>query len=124
MPLDATHQALVSEEDCDRLGALGTPAGTAAAAIIRTRIEGYELIQPTGQGRSAPVHDALCIAHLIDPTIVGLRGAHIDVELDGELTRGRTVVDLRPISGQPPNAKWADSADRERFLELLLAAFA
>ena len=49
VPLDATHQALVSEEDCDRLAALGTPAGTAAAAIIRTRIEGYELVQPTGQ---------------------------------------------------------------------------
>ena len=54
VPLDATHQALVSDEDCDRLAALGTPAGTAAAAIIRTRIEGYELVQPTGHPALRP----------------------------------------------------------------------
>ncbi|HWE80658.1 MAG TPA: nucleoside hydrolase, partial [Gaiellaceae bacterium] len=124
VPLDATHEALVSEADCDRLAALGTPAGTAAAAIIRTRIEGYEAIQPTGQGRSAPVHDALCIAALIDPSVIETRGAHVDVELAGELTRGRTVVDLRPISAQPANARWAHGANRARFLELLLEAFA
>jgi inosine-uridine nucleoside N-ribohydrolase len=124
VPLDATHEALVSDADCDRLAALGTPAGVAAASIIRTRIEGYETIQPTGQGRSAPVHDALCIAALIDPAVIATRPAHIDVELTGELTRGRTVVDLRPISGQPANATWAHGADRERFLELLVDAFA
>ena len=124
VPLDATHQALVSENDCDRLAALGTPAGTAAAEIIRTRIEGYELVQPTGQHRSAPVHDAVCVAHLIDPDVIEVREAHVDVELNGELTRGRTVGDFRPIPVTPPNAKWAFGADRERFLELLLGAFA
>jgi inosine-uridine nucleoside N-ribohydrolase len=124
VPLDATHQALVSEEDCDRLAALGTPAGTAASEIIRTRIEGYELVQPTGVRRSAPVHDAVCIAHLIDPDVIEVRDAYIDVELNGELTRGRTVGDFRPIPTTPPNVKWAFAADRGRFLDLLLGAFA
>jgi inosine-uridine nucleoside N-ribohydrolase len=124
VPLDATHQALVSEEDCDRLEALGTPAGTAASAIIRTRIEGYELIQPTGQRRSAPVHDALCVAHLIEPDVIDVREAYIDVELNGELTRGRTVGDFRPIPATPANAKWAHGANRELFLDLLFGAFA
>jgi inosine-uridine nucleoside N-ribohydrolase len=124
VPLDATHQALVSDADCDRLAALGTPAGTAAAAIIRTRIKGYETVQPTGQGRSAPVHDAVCVAHLIDPDVIEVRKAYVDVELNGELTRGRTVGDFRPIPARPPNVKWAFSADRDRFLQLLLGAFA
>jgi purine nucleosidase/ribosylpyrimidine nucleosidase len=124
VPLDATHQALVSEADCDRLEALGTPAGTAASTIIRTRIEGYELIQPTGQHRSAPVHDALCVAHLIEPAVIDVRDAYVDVELNGELTRGRTVGDFRPIPATPPNARWAHAANRELFLELLFGAFA
>ena len=47
-----------------------------------------------------------------------------DVELNGELTRGRTVVDLRPIPAQPSNARWAYGANRAQFLELLLSAFA
>ena len=124
VPLDATHEALVSEEDCDRLAALGTPAGTAAAAIIRTRIAGYEALQPQAIHNSAPVHDAVCVAHLLEPAVIETREANVDVELNGELTRGRTVVDLRPIPATPPNARWAYGADRGRFLELLLAAFA
>jgi inosine-uridine nucleoside N-ribohydrolase len=124
VPLDATHQALVSDPDCDRLEALGTPAGTAAAEIIRTRITGYEQVQPQAIHRSAPVHDALCVAYLIDEDVIEVQTAHVDVELDGELTRGRTVGDFRPIPARPPNVKWAHAADRARFLELLLDAFA
>jgi inosine-uridine nucleoside N-ribohydrolase len=124
VPLDATHQALVSQADCDRLAALGTPAGTAAAAIIRTRIAGYEQVAPQARRGSAPVHDALCIAHLIDRSVIELSDAHVDVELDGALTRGRTVADLRPMPALPPNVKWAYAADSGRFLEILLRAFA
>ena len=35
VPLDATHQALVSLDDCAALRALGTPAGDAAATLHR-----------------------------------------------------------------------------------------
>ena len=56
--------------------------------------------------------------------MITTREAFVDVELRGELTRGRTVVDLRPIPTTPPNARWAYGADRSRFLDLLLAAFA
>jgi purine nucleosidase/ribosylpyrimidine nucleosidase len=123
VPLDATHEALVTGADCDRLEALGTPAGTAAATIIRTRIAGYGSIQPPAIPDSAPVHDAVCVAHLVEPDVITTREAHVDVELRGELTRGRTVVDLRPIPLKPPNAWWAYRADRTRFLDLLLGAF-
>jgi len=41
VPLDATHQALVSTADCATLEALGTPAGTAAADFVRRRIGAY-----------------------------------------------------------------------------------
>ena len=124
VPLDATHEALVTGADCDRLEALGTPAGTAAATIIRTRIAGYGAIQPPATPDSAPVHDAVCVAHVIDPDVITTREASVDVELHGELTRGRTVVDLRPIPTKPPNARWAFGADRTRFLDLLAGAFA
>jgi inosine-uridine nucleoside N-ribohydrolase len=56
--------------------------------------------------------------------VITTREAHIDIELRGELTRGRTVVDLRPIPLNPPNARWAYGADRALFLDLLAGAFA
>ena len=56
--------------------------------------------------------------------MITTRDAHVDIELHGELTRGRTVVDLRPIPVKPPNVSWAYGADRTRFLDLLVEAFA
>ena len=102
VPLDATHRALVSSEDCERLRALGTPAGDAAAAFIEGRIAAYDTLQPMDTLRTAPVHDALCVAYLVDPTVVSGQRAHVDVETRGELTIGRTVIDTRGSAGSSP----------------------
>src|SRR5262249_52997635 len=61
IPLDATHRALVSLEDCARLRALGTPAAQAAATFTEKRIHGYDLTQPMHRLGAAPVHDALAV---------------------------------------------------------------
>ena len=46
VPLDATHRAPVSLDDCARLRALGTAAANASAAIVEQRIHGYNATQP------------------------------------------------------------------------------
>ena len=46
VPLDATHRALVSLDDCRRMRESGTPAGEAAAAFIEHRIVAYDELQP------------------------------------------------------------------------------
>ena len=66
LPLDATHQALVTAADCARLHALGTPAARAAAACIAPRIEQYARTQPLPRP-GAPVHDALAVLAVLDP---------------------------------------------------------
>ena len=48
VPLDATHRALVSRDDCAALGALGTPAGQAAATLIGGRHSGARCIAEDG----------------------------------------------------------------------------
>ena len=124
MPLDATHRALVSLDDCQRMRELGTPAGEAAAAFIDSRVVGYDKYQPMDIPHSAPVHDALCIAYLIDPTVVTGQRAHVDVETHGELTVGRTVIDTHGRSGKEPNAFVAFDADAPKFVSMLLETFA
>ena len=124
MPLDATHRALVSADDCRRMRALGTPAGEAAASFIEGRITAYDTLQPMDTAGSAPVHDALCVAYLVDPTIVTGRRAHVDVETSGELTMGRTVIDTGTRFGHEPNAFVAFDADGPRFVSMLLETFA
>jgi len=104
--------------------ALGTPAGEAAASFIEGRITAYDTLQPMDTAGSAPVHDALCVAYLVDPTIVTGRRAHVDVETSGELTMGRTVIDTGTRFGHEPNAFVAFDADAPRFVSMLLETFA
>ncbi len=124
VPLDATHRALVSLDDCQRMRELGTPAGIAAADFIDHRINAYDDLQPMEIAHSAPVHDALCIAYLVDPTVVSGRRAHVDVETRGELTVGRTVIDTRGHFRGEPNAFVAFDADAPKFVSMMLETFA
>lgn len=120
VPLDATHEALVTTADCERLLATGTPAAAAAAAIIEGRIAAYDALQPMETARSAPVHDALCVAFLVDPGVIAGRRVHVDVETRGELTLGRTVMDVNGHFGGEQNAFVAFEADAARFVALLV----
>jgi inosine-uridine nucleoside N-ribohydrolase len=124
MPLDATHRALVSLDDCRLMRESGTPAGRAAADFIDRRITAYDALQPMDTLHTAPVHDALCVAYLVDPTVVTGRRVHVDVETHGELTIGRTVMDTHQVSGREPNAFVAFDADARKFVSMLIETFA
>ncbi len=124
MPLDATHRALVSLDDCRRMRELGTPAGDAAAAFIERRIVAYDDLQPMETLHSAPVHDALCVAYLVDPSVVTGQRAHVDVETHGVLTVGRTIIDTSGHFGREPNAFVAFGADAPKFVSMLLETLA
>jgi inosine-uridine nucleoside N-ribohydrolase len=120
VPLDATHQALVSKADCETMAAMGTPAGTAAARFIGRRIGAYDANQPTGEPGAAPVHDALCVAYLVDPSVITTRFLHVAIETQGALTVGRTVVDTNFRGEGKPNCHFAFAADRRKFVAMML----
>jgi inosine-uridine nucleoside N-ribohydrolase len=55
----------------------------------------------------------------VAPGLVRTAALNVEVEIDGRWTRGRTVVDLRRVTGRPPNAHVGLDIDRERFVALL-----
>ena len=118
LPLDATHKALVTAQDCERLRALGTPAGIAATACIAPRIQNYDQSQPMKRP-GAPVHDALAVCAIIDPTIIQTVYINVDIETKGELTDGRTVCDFNRRSRRAPNVHVATDADEPKFIRML-----
>lgn len=123
VPLDATHQALVSLDDCSALRELGTPASETTAMLIEQRIHAHDASQPMDRPGTSPVHDALCVALLLDPDVVQLAKLHIDVETAGDLTVGRSVIDVHHRTGEAANARVAIGASPERFISLLLSTF-
>ena len=80
VPLDATHKALVTAKECAAFGALGTPAGMATETVIKRRIGSYESSQKMDVPESAPVHDALCVAALVEPDIITTKRCNVAVE--------------------------------------------
>jgi inosine-uridine nucleoside N-ribohydrolase len=132
--IDATHRALVSSDDCKRFHALGTPAAEATAIIVERRIRGYAaehpVTNPPSRAHTAPVHDALCIAYLVDPSVISTNKCRVDVETKSDLTVGRTVIDTRSAGdsnlrgAEEPNAWVALDADEAKFVELLMETFA
>ena len=61
----------------------------------------------------------MAVGHVIDPTLVETRPANIEIELESRFCDGRTVVDLRGVTGRAQNAEAGVDVDAARFLELL-----
>lgn len=119
--LDATHRALVSRENCQQLRNTGTPAAIATALMTEQRITAYDLTQPMRRLGAAPIHDALAVCAIIDPTVVTTQLINVDVETKGDLTDGATVCDFRRRSLGQPNVAFATHADEAKFICMLLS---
>jgi len=121
VPLDATHRALLSTEDAQRPRDLGTPAGEAAARFVLQSIAGYAATQPIlDRSGVAPIHDALAVCAIIDPSILTTEHIPVDVEVYAELSVGRTVCDFRSRPDKPANVHFAIDADEPKFVRMLL----
>ena len=118
--LDVTHQALLTPVLADRLSGTGR-----IGAFVAELVEFFSVYHRETYGwDGAPIHDAVAVAHLLDPDLVEARLRNVEVELESELSRGRTVVDLWRRTDRPPNAHVGVSLDAERFFELLFERIA
>ena len=114
--LDVTHRALMTPAHTARLKATGK-AGTLVADLF----EFYARFHRREYGwDGAPVHDAVAVAHAIDPTLLTTTYCGVAIDTGPEPSRGRTHVDLRHSMGWTPNCHVAHGIDSERFLELLI----
>jgi pyrimidine-specific ribonucleoside hydrolase len=114
--LDVTHRALFTRAHADRLRTTGR-AGRAVAELS----DFFQRFHESRYGfDGSPIHDALAVAAVIDPSLVATVRCNIEVEIASEFCDGRTVVDHRHVTDRPRNAKAGVEVDAERFLELLV----
>ncbi|MGH9114511.1 MAG: nucleoside hydrolase [Acidimicrobiales bacterium] len=118
--LDVTRKALFTRTHAERLRPTGR-AGRFVAELSGFFVAVHERSHGVG---GAPVHDALAVAHVVDPTLVTTRHANVEIETASRFCDGRTVVDLRSVTGRPPNAQVGVDVEAERFLDLLCARIA
>ncbi|HEX4745577.1 MAG TPA: nucleoside hydrolase [Gaiellaceae bacterium] len=118
--LDVTHQALLGGHVEERLRA----AGRVGSFVADLNVFFTRYHRETYGWDGAPVHDAVAIAHLIRPGLVETKRRYVEVEVESELCRGRTVVDLWCRTDCPANADVGVGLDAEAFFELLVERIA
>ena len=114
--LDVTHKALFTRAHADRLRGTGR-----AGRVVAELSDFFQLFHEKRYGMNgSPIHDALAVAHVIDPTLVTTLHTNVDIETASQFCDGRTVVDRWRSTGKPANAHVGIDVDAERFLELLI----
>lgn len=120
IPLDVTTHVSLSRTALRRLTAktrdpvcrfVGHATGSALA--FAEEVEGHGLLH---------LHDPLAVAVAIDPSFVKLTPLHVEVETEGQTTRGMTLADRRSLQAEhksAPNLHVALAVDAMRVLSLV-----
>jgi len=114
--LDVTHKALFTRAHAERLRGAGR-VGKAVAELADFFLEFH---RQRYRFDGAPIHDAMAVAHVIDPTLVTTLECNISIETESQFCDGRTVVDRWQVTELPRNAHAGIDVDADRFLELLV----
>ena len=101
--LDVTHQALFTRDECEAIRGRGV-AGRLTAELV----DYYARAHPHMAG--TPIHDAVAVAQVIDPSLLTLEHCHLEVDC-GTVSRGRTLVDQFHVTGREPNVHVATAID-------------
>ena len=118
--LDVTHKALFTHAHAERLRGAGR-----TGRFVAELSDFFQRFHERSYGLDgSPIHDAMAVAQVIDPTLVTTRRANVAVETRSEFCDGRTVVDLRGVTGRAANAEVGVDADAGRFLDLLVGRIA
>jgi pyrimidine-specific ribonucleoside hydrolase len=117
--LDVTHKALITPAHSRQLRETGGTVATVVADLLDFFTLWHDEVYQMG---GAPLHDPCAVAQVIQPGIVTTRYLNVDVEVHGELTAGRTVVDLWKVTGKEPNVHVGVDLDTPAFVSMLLDA--
>jgi len=112
--LDVTHKALFTPAHEERLqGKVGEMVRALLAFYGNFHREIYHF-------NGSPIHDAVAVAHVIRDDLLTTKHLNTEIDVESELSRGRTVVDLWRRTQREANSHVAVDIDADGFLDLLI----
>ena len=113
--LDVTNRAFITEEEVAALMATGKTIPTLCCDMLRCYTDFYKSV---GYPALA-LHDPFAMACAIDENLAERKECHVAVETRGEITLGKTTVDLLGVTGKSAQTRVALELNREGFISLM-----
>ena len=116
IPLDCTHQALITDERLEMLRTAGTAVGTAFYHLLEWN-KRFDRAKYGWTG--GPLHDATVTAYLLAPQLFTGRHVHVEIECASPLTLGASIVDWWSVTEKPANALVLRTIEAESYFRLI-----
>lgn len=118
VPLDVTYQCILTATDVARLLEQGSAIPRFVADATRFYMEYHDEEQGID---GCAINDPLALALVFQPDLVVTRPLYVTVDLQSELSLGKTVADFYRVWQRPPNMQVALEVDAHRFIDFFLA---
>jgi len=121
VPLDVTYQCVLTPLDVDRLLMIGSPITHFIADSTRFYMEFHDEFQGI---QGCVINDPLALALTFAPELVATRNLYVTVDLQSDVSLGKTVADFYGAWGLRPNMQAALEVQARRFLDIFVERIA
>ena len=115
--LNVSHLALATPEVLERLTALDTHLAHTVVDLLKFFAHTYDTVFGMPD---PPLHDPIPVAAVIEPSMMTTALLPVSIELNGDLTRGATVVDVHGVTGREANVHVALDLDVDQFWNMIV----
>lgn len=121
VPLDVTYQCVLTPADVDRLLAVDSPITRFVADATRFYMEFHGKYQGI---QGCVINDPLALALAFAADLVEASPLYVTVDLQSDVSLGKTVADFYNAWGKPPNMQVALKVQARRFIDLFVERIA
>ncbi len=118
VPLDITTSLVFGVRDFDAFSHSKEGAGKLARILLPFYLQAHRRYHKLD---GVHLHDVIAAALVVCPEVFTTKRAWCDVETEGEITRGQTVIDDRPFSPKEPNVDVVTGFDAKALKNFILA---
>lgn len=112
--LDVTNKAMIMDDERELLMGKGK-----ISHFVAQLLDFYSIAGKRFGFEGSSLHDPCVIGYLLRPDLFKGKKYHVDVETQGELTRGMTLADERPIPENEANTLVLLEVKRKEFIDFV-----
>lgn len=117
MGLDLTRQVLCYPEIVERMSKIDTKGAKLFVDVMKYFCMKQKMVFGWEGG---PLHDPTTVAWLIDPDCIETKAMHVEIDITGGMSHGRTNCDFFNLTDKPKNARVAIRPNPvERFWDIV-----